>query len=216
MSSIRRPVWRLLGIIGSVLSPPLQVLSVDDVATPDPQAQQEDDLVDLKNSERMAALRPRMRAFSEVTFDAAPIARVMRRDWNILSINLYKNSRDEREHKKIYSDLVELSWQVDDTADQVRAMPFAHLDRQWLRPRRMQVQIVHPIAAGLLRSMMTLDEVYRLLICAERVQMISRKKRHSLLLPCQLSYMTFKATAMRIAFRSTDELLRDTRPPEHE
>lgn len=187
--------------------PSLQILSVDDVLTPDPQAEQDDALVRLKNSERMDAFKPKMRAYSEVTFDASPIARVMRRDWNILSINIYIHARDYRERGKIESDLVEMCWQVDDTADQVRSMPFAHLDRQWLSPRRMRVQIVHPIAARLLRSLMTLDEAYRLLICAEKAQMISMKKRHAILLPCQLSYMTFKATAMKMQFRTTDELL---------
>jgi len=164
-------------------------------------------VVQLKNTHRMDSLRPRMRAYVNATFEASPVARVMRRDWNILSSKLYMNAIDSDYRKRIEDDLVEMSWQIDDTADQVRCMPFQRLDREWLAPRHMQVQVVHPMTASWLRSMMVLDEVFALLICAEKAGMITRRKRISILLPCQLSYMTFKATSMKMEFKSADELL---------
>lgn len=133
------------------------------------------------------------------------MARVMRRDWNIVSAKLYLNARDHAYRKRIESDAVEMNWQVDDTADQIRAMPFQRLDRSWLHPRRMRLDVVHPLAAGWLRSMMTMDEIYTLLISAEKAGMISRRKRQAILLPCQIAYMAFKATAMKMELRSADD-----------
>lgn len=135
------------------------------------------------------------------------MARVMRRDWNIVCAKLYLNARDHAYRKQIESDAVEMSWQVDDTADQIRAMPFQRLDRSWSHPRRMRLEVIHPLAAAWLRSMLTMDEIYTLLISAEKAGMITRRKRHAILLPCQIAYMAFKATAMKVEFRCTDDAL---------
>ena len=187
-------------------TPPPKVLSVN--LEPDDSVPLID--VELKNAHRMEALRPRMRAYVDATFEASPVARVMRRDWNIVSSKLYMHALDPAYRKKIEADLVEMSWQIDDTAEQVRSMPFHRLDRQWLRARRIQAQVIHPMTAAWWRSMMALDEAFALLICAEKAGMITRRKRISILLPCQLSYMAFKATAMKTEFKSADELINDS------
>ncbi|ABM59448.1 hypothetical protein Veis_3733 [Verminephrobacter eiseniae EF01-2] len=185
-------------------TPPTQTLDVCDSSIEDAIAEA---CVELKNEHRMNALRTRMRAHVDVTFQASPVARVMRRDWNIVSSKLYVNALAQDYRQRIESDMIEMTWQMDDTADQVRAMPFEKLDTSWLHPRRMQVQVVHPITAAWLRSMVAMDEMYAKLICAEKAGMITLRKRHALLLPCQLSYMAFKATAMKMQLRCTDELL---------
>lgn len=179
--------------------PPIQNLTVDPLL--------DEDFVELKNGERMARLRPRMSTCVALTFKAGPISRIMRRDWNILSTKLYYNVRSPVLYQQIESDMVEFGWQVSDTADQVNAMPFHKLEESWLRPRRMQVEVVHPITAAWLRAMNVFDGVYAKLICAEKAGMITRSKRLSLMIPCHLSYMAFKCTAMDIRLKSTDELL---------
>lgn len=186
-----------------VQTPTLQILSVDTSNEEDPNGA----MVTLKNADRLNALRTRMRASVDVTFEASPVARVMRRDWNLVSRKLYMNARDHLYYKKIESDLVEMCWQMDDVADQIRAMPYQRLDRSWLRPRRMRVDIVHPMTAAWLRSMVKLDEVFALLVCAEKSGMITRRKRQAIMLPCQLAYMVFKATSMKLEFKFEDEML---------
>lgn len=56
--------------------------------------------VEMKNAHRMEALRPRMRAHVDATFEASPVARVMRRDWNIVSSKLYMHALDPAYRKK--------------------------------------------------------------------------------------------------------------------
>lgn len=179
--------------------PPTQNLTVD--------ALLDEDFVELKNGDRMARLRPRMSTCVALTFKAGPISRIMRRDWNIVSTKLYYNALSHVLCKQIESDMDEFGWQVSDTADQVNAMPFHRLEESWLRPRNMQIEVVHPITAAWLRAMNVFDGVYAKLICAEKAGMITRSKRLSLMIPCHLSYMAFKCTAMDIRLKSTDELL---------
>lgn len=200
-------LWLGMNIMGMVHTPPSQTLSLDNLM--DAADNGDSDLIALKNDHRIQTLRTRQRAFVDVTFEASPVARVMRRDWNILSAKLYINSLSPAYREKIEEDAVEMAWLVNDTADQVRTMPFQHLERSWLRPRRMHVQVVHPILATWLRCMRTLDEVYALLICAEKTGLITARQRHAIVLPSQLAYLAFKCTAMRIPLKTTDELLVD-------
>lgn len=106
--------------------------------------------------------------------------------------------------------MTEMATQVHETATDVRLMPFNHLERSWLHPRRMSVQVVHPITAAWLRSMRALDEIYAILICAEKTGLISARKRQALMLPCHLSYLAFKCTAMKIELKTSDVLLTES------
>lgn len=164
-------------------------------------------LVEPKNAMRIEEINMRMSAHREVTMRASPMARVMRRDWNILSAKLYVNARDARYARRIKDDLSEMAWVISDIAEQVRTMPFREADATWLRPRKMHLQIIHPMTASWLRAMVEMDEAFSTLICAERAGLIDRKRRHQLLLPSQLAYMGFKATAMKIQLRTAEELM---------
>jgi hypothetical protein len=190
-----------------VHTPPIQTLSIDDCLLNAASDDGDSDLVDLKNDHRIEHLRARQRAYVDVTFEASPIARVMRRDWNILSVKLYINALSPAYRERIEADMTEMATQVHETATDVRVMPFGHLERSWLRPRRMNLQVVHPVTAAWLRSMRTLDEIYAILICAEKTGLISARKRQAIMLPCHLSYLAFKCTAMKIQLKTSDELL---------
>ena len=192
----------------AMVSTPSPTSAAAHLQTPQPDAPSSVQ-VEMKNSDRMQSLRARMRAHVDTTFQTGPMARVMRRDWNIVSAKLYVHAIDPAYRKRIEDDIVEMCWQVDDTADEVRAMPFQRLDRSWLHPRRMQLEVVHPLTARWLRAMMTMDELFALLVSAEKAGMITRRKRHAILLPCQVTYLAFKATAMKMSFSSGDALLSD-------
>ena len=191
----------------SVHTPPIQTLSIDDCLLNAASDDGDSDLVALKNDHRIKALRARQRAYVDTTFEASPVARVIRRDWNILSVKLYINALSPAYKDRIAADMTEMAKQVHETAEDVRAMPFGHLERSWLRPRRMNLEVVHPITAMWWRSMLTLDEIYAILICAEKTGLISARKRQAIMLPCHLSYLAFKCTAMKIQLKTSDELL---------
>lgn len=163
--------------------------------------------VALKNTHRIQQINTRISAFKDVTMWTSPMARLMRRDWNILSAKLYINAKDSEYASRIKEDLAEMAWVISDLADQVRIMPLLEVSTSWLRPRKMSVQIIHPMTASWLRCMIELDETFMRLICAEKAELIQRKRRHQLMLPCQLAYMGFKATSMKIPLKSSDELM---------
>lgn len=198
---------RIAGNNISVHTPPIQTISIDDSLLTATSDDGDSDLVALKNDHRIENLRARQRAYVDATFEASPIARVIRRDWNILSAKLYINALSHSYRRQIEADMTEFATQVHETATDVRLMPFGHLERSWLRPRRMKIQVVHPITGMWLRSMRTLDEIYAILICAEKTGLISARKRQAIMLPCHLSYLAFKCTAMKIQLKTSDELL---------
>lgn len=177
--------------------------------TPSTYAEDSAELTVLKNADRMAELRTPLRATITVAFDASPIARVMRRDWNLVSAKLYIHALNKAYRDQIEEDAMEMNWQIDDTYDDVSTMPwFGKIDKAWLHTREMQIDVVHPIAATWLRSMVKMDEIYASLICAEKSGLITLKKRRAIVLPCQISYLAFKATALKMDYSCQDSVLR--------
>ncbi|MBS3912846.1 MAG: hypothetical protein KGZ70_13765 [Hydrogenophaga sp.] len=166
-------------------------------------------IVQMKNEHRIDRIRARLRASATIQMKTSPISRVLRRDWNIVSAKLFLNSLDGDYQQQIRRDLDELHWQVDDLLDQLRATPFGPLDSSWMTPRLLNVQVIHPLTASWLRAFRTFDACFEVLINAERAQKITRKQRFAFTAPVQLAYFSFKATAMKLPLKTTDELLDD-------
>ena len=164
-------------------------------------------IVQMKNENRIAKLRAKLRAEATITMRTSPISRVLRRDWNIVSAKLFLNSLEADYQKEIRSDLDDLHWMVDDLLDQLTVMPIGKLDASWMVPRQLNVQVIHPLTASWLRAFRNFDKCFEILINAERSQLITRKQRFAFSTPVQMAYLSFKAKAMKIPLKTTDELL---------
>jgi len=164
-------------------------------------------IVEMKNTHRLDRIRTNLRADVTVVFKTSPVSRVMRRDWNLVSAKMFLNAIDERQRKRIATDLTELHWQANDLLDALQALPMPKEDWAWMRPRQIDAQVVHPLAAQWLRCMKTIDECYLILINAEKAKIITRKQRWAMVAPSQLAYLGFKTSAMNLPLKSTTELL---------
>lgn len=152
----------------------------------------------------MLSIRARMRAREKIIFEASPVARIIRRDWNFVSTKLYINALDREYRMLIDDDANELCWQVEDALEDTLRMPFERVDTKWMRPRNIELEIIHPIAAKWLRAMINLDKMYALLVSAEKRGLITRRKRHGFILPSLVAYVAFKSTATKMKFFSDD------------
>lgn len=164
-------------------------------------------IVELKGSERLARIRTSLKARASITMKTSPVSRVMRRDWNIVSAKLFLNAIDHHQRNRIASDLTELHWQSTDLLEVLRAIPMPKAEAMWMRPRALELQVVHPLAAQWLRCMRTLDECYLIMINAEKSGSITRKQRWAMVAPTQMAYMGFKASAMNLPLKTSMELL---------
>lgn len=184
---------------------------LDTEAELDAQLDQSNDplIVQMKNENRIANLRASLRASVTITMQTSPLSRVMRRDWNIVSAKLFLNAIDQAYQQQIKHDLDELHWQTDDLLEQLQLFPAEKLDASWMVPRQLSLQVVHPLTASWLRAFRKFDKSIAILINAERAELITRRQRFSFLAPVQLAYFSFKATAMKLPLKTTDELLSD-------
>lgn len=189
---------------------PLNSLQVDPVLDEQIDSSSDPLVVELKNENRLDNLRTNMRVSTSLQFNTSPMSRVMRRDWNLVSAKLFLNTLDREKCAVIKEDLIEFTWQCNALLETLQAIPMASVDPFYLHPRRLDIQIVHPLAAGWLRAMRTLDECYVIMINAEKSGRISRKQRWALATPCQLSYMGFKSSAMDRPLSQTTQLIEDT------
>lgn len=183
--------------------------NLDTEAELDAQLDQSNDplIVQMKNENRIANLRASLRASVTITMQTSPLSRVMRRDWNIVSAKLFLNAIDQSYQQQIKHDLDELHWQSDDLLEQLQLFPAEKLDSSWMVPRQLNLQVVHPLTASWLRAFRKFDKSIAILINAERAELITRRQRFSFLAPVQLAYFSFKATAMKLPLKTTDELL---------
>lgn len=166
-------------------------------------------VVRMKNEHRLTKLRASLRADANIVMRTSPLARVMRRDWNIVSAKLFLNALDPTYQAQIRRDLDELHWQVDDLWDQVKHLPTEGFDTNWMLPRQLSLQVVHPLTASWLRAFRRFDECFGTLLVAEKGALITRRQRFAFLAPVQLAYFSFKATAMNLPLKTTDELLNE-------
>lgn len=164
-------------------------------------------VVRMKNEHRLTNLRASLRAEATIMMKTSPISRVMRRDWNIVSAKLFLNALEPAYQSQIKRDLDELHWQVDDLWDQVKHLPSSGIDSAWMVPRQLTLQVVHPLTASWLRGFRKFDDCFSALLLAEKGTLITRRQRFAFLAPVQLAYFSFKATAMKLPLKTTDELL---------
>lgn len=164
-------------------------------------------VVRMKNEHRLTNLRASLRAEATIMMKTSPISRVMRRDWNIVSAKLFLNALEPAYQSQIKRDLDELHWQVDDLWDQVKHLPSSGIDSSWMVPRQLTLQVVHPLTASWLRGFRKFDDCFSALLVAEKGTLITRRQRFAFLAPVQLAYFSFKATAMKLPLKTTDELL---------
>lgn len=156
-------------------------------------------VISLKNAHRLEKIRASLRAEAELLMQTSPMSRIMRRDWNIVSAKLFLNALDPAYSALIKKDLDELHWQVDDLAHQLKMLRLSTLDKTWMRPRQMVVQVIHPLTASWLRAFKRFDTSFCLLINAEKAGLITRRQRFAMLAPSQLTYFAFKARAMNLS-----------------
>lgn len=166
-------------------------------------------VVELKCSHRIEKIRTSLTASATVTFSTSPVARILRRDWNLVSAKMFLNCLDEEYAKLVQDDADELAWQTNDLLDMVKSLPIGNMEMAWMRPRQLNLQIVHPLAAQWLRAFVKYDKAFAILINAEKAQRITRAKRWQLTFPTQMAYMGFKARAMKLPLKSTSELLEE-------
>lgn len=185
----------------------LDALTVDPVLDSELAQSTEPLVVTLKNSDRLDSLRVNLRATTSVVFTASPVARILRRDWNLVCAKLFLNALDPEYAKKIQENVIELSWQTQDLSETVGAMPFGELDLSWMRPRKLELQIIHPLAGRWLHAFQRYDEAFSILINAQKAGKLTPKQRWSLTSSCQLSYIGFKAIAMKLPLKTATELL---------
>ena len=184
-------------------------LSVDSFLDEEVEGFHEPLILSLKNGNLMDTLRTSLRAEATVTYQTSPVARIVRRDWNIVSAKLFVSALDHDYAKKIRADVSDMTWQMQDVLDVARTLPIPDLDTSWMRPRELRLQIVHPLAAQWLRAFTLLDQAYAILINAELDERITPEMRWQIIAPAQMAYMGFKATAMRLPLKSTAELLEE-------
>jgi hypothetical protein len=166
-------------------------------------------VVQMKNTDRLERIRTSMLARADLIFQTSPVSRVMRRDWNIVSAKLFLNSLSPQIRQRISDDLVELVWQSTDLLDSLQTLRKPDDENLWMRPRKLQLQVIHPLAAQWLRCMRNIDSCYLIMINAEKSGVITRKHRWAMLGPTQMAYMGFKASAMNLPLRAAKELLEE-------
>jgi len=164
-------------------------------------------VVQLKNANRLERLRTTLRVNTTITMLTSPLARILRRDWNLVSAKLFVNALDKDYEQLIRQEVSELAWQAADLHDLASALPVSQTEAAWMRPRTLHIQIVHPITAQWLRAFVVYDRAFAKLINAEKAGRMTKQQRLAMIRPCQLSYMGFKAIAMKMCLKSTEELL---------
>jgi len=164
-------------------------------------------VVELKGSERLAKLKLDLMVQTTTLFKTSPVSRVMRRDWNIVTVKMFFNTMDPRMMARIRDDLTELQWQAADLLDSLKSIPMSKVEPMWMRPRSIEVQVISPLAGQLLRTMKIIDQCYLIMINAEKAEIITRKRRWAMMAPVQLAYLGFKTAAMNLPLKSTTELL---------
>ncbi|WP_234265109.1 hypothetical protein [Hydrogenophaga sp. NFH-34] len=184
-------------------------LSVDRVLDNELETSTEPLVVELKNGHRLQRIRASMSAAASIQFATSPIARILRRDWNIVSAKLFLNCLDPDWAKLVREDAAEMTWQMSDLLDIVKSLPVGQIEHAWMRPRKINLQIVHPICAQWLRAFTKYDQAYTILINAQKSGRMQPKQRWALTLPSQMAYMGFKARAMKLPLKSTTELLEE-------
>lgn len=166
-------------------------------------------VVEMKNAHRLERIRASMKASASLVLVASPVARILRRDWNLVSAKLFLNCLDSEYAKLVREDAAEMTWQMSDLLDMAKTIPLTGVDQSWMRPRQLNLQIVHPIAAQWLRAFTRYDQAYTILINAQKSGRITPKRRWAYTFPCQMAYMGFKARAMKLPLKSTAELLEE-------
>lgn len=162
----------------------------------------------LKNERRIDEIESRMLVDdTEVLLLSSGAVRTLKRDWNIVCSKMYVFGLDSRYKAKILEDLTELHWQVDDLATVTDAELFSNQDLSWLTPVCLNLKVVSPQAASLLRAIRRWDLCVARLLTAERNLLIDYPKRLGILEAVERTYIGFKKTAMKLGTASTSEML---------
>lgn len=146
---------------------------------------------------RIANAGVSLQAKRAVTFKCSPIARVMRRDWSLVSYRVMRAVQRPEFARKLQESLKEMQVQVNDLEAQVAIPLFQELPTEWLTPIPMEFPIIHRHMAHMLRCFEQVDHSYALLLSATREGLITRKRQWQLFAPIIYVYCSFKAAAMQ-------------------
>jgi hypothetical protein len=155
---------------------------------------------------RIASAGSNLQASREVVFKCSPLARVMRRDWSLVSYRVARTAQRYDLARTLQDCLLEFQTQANELQEQVSIPLFQELPLDWLSPVPMQFPIIHRYMAHLLRTFEHVDHSYALLLSATREGLITRQRQHQIFAPIIYVYGSFKATALQQTSRSLSEV----------
>lgn len=165
-------------------------------------------LLHLKNANRIDEIRCEMGiSYRQEIFITNPIARTMRRDWNIVSAKMYVFGLDAQYKGQIKDDLDELHDQVEALLKIVSIDTFSDVDTSWLMQLPLQIKVISPLSWSWLGALKTWDICTARLLTAERLGFIDRKQRMKMLHPVSVAYLGFKSRAMKSNTKSSSEMV---------
>lgn len=167
-------------------------------------------LTKLKNADRIDEIVSTLAVSSrEELFITQPIARLLRRDWNIVSAKMYVFSLKPDYRALIRADLNEFHYQVNELYKLCSIDTFSDVDTSWLSRLTFEVKIISPLSSSWLRGLKTWDACFARLLTAERLGFIDRKQRIKMLQPVSTAYYGFKTTAMKGQARNSLEMIEE-------
>ena len=153
----------------------------------------------LKNNNRIQEIEARLCLNKTVEFKSSMVIRAIRRDWNILTSKMYVFALQTSFKKRLMADLSDLHWLADELCDGSEFRLFSKLDTQWLEPVSLDLRLVSPQAASLLRFFERLDHCDTYFITAQKQGVITREQRFKYLEPAVTGYVALKYAGMKIA-----------------
>ena len=167
-------------------------------------------LTTLKNGNRIDEIISAMRVETTEQFLTHPVARTVRRDWNIVSAKMYVFCLREDYKVLIAKDLDEFQSQVKELLKIASIDVFSDVDTSWLQRIDLDITIVNPMGSAWLRALKTWDVCVARILSAERVGFIDRQKRIQMLRPATMAYLGFKSTAMKGKKQSLRDLVEES------
>lgn len=155
--------------------------------------------------ERLFNIPSGLLAYRDIDLRCAPMARMLRRDWSVVSAHLHYTIRHGDFKQRLDLALDELQVQADDLMAQMSIPFLLKLDSSWLNPVTMRFPIVNRQMKRCLKIIEQVDQSYATLITATREGIITRQRQSEMIAPVHFVYANFKAIAMRKPLKTYEQ-----------
>jgi len=159
----------------------------------------------LRDLERIERIRTGAEARVRVTLYTPGIARVVRKDFNIVSAKMFLARADKAMAISAALRALERSCVQAELAAEYHRADYG----VELAPQRYELRIVSPFANRYYRSIMRLDAVNTLLVAAETRGVIERRTRTKIVRPCLGLLFELKRIALDLPKRETGQARAD-------